>query len=551
MKDNGFLTRRRFLAASAAGTTAVLAGCSSSGSSASSKKNNSTGGTTTGGPAQLAHISFTGPSKVTVGESFRLTLNATNIGGQPGEITAPVKITEGERTFNTTLSHDSIDPGKTVSLRTKPIQFSIADDYTFAITGTNLAHTVSVQPKTGDLGTSFKVSNSLRATVQDISFQPSVFYTVESYDETHTKLQSTSREKILAILHISLENIGTKSVYVGGDSFQVPAGKMLSALGNGTPLTAAQLKGKPLVNLRLSSAEQREGWLLAQVPRSKARKSLAISYQRDGPGTPPEFQWIAAPDTGKRTYAQFSLKELRLPNSVELGQDATATVAVTNTGKETGMFRGIVEYRSSDSEGWQPLQPIKARIQSGKTARKQFTISHSSTNAVTYRLVPFGTTKTVEYIPPVLPFGKSYKTTENVKITVSNFQSAKSVRLVEDFPDDPRGRVPAPSGKRYVLVRVQSVVTGDSEATPFADEFSLRTGSQPFEKATDLNQKLVAPVESKFYEGAYNPDVGATYSGVLVWTVPKKVPLGNLTVQWQNAQGETAQWTKGDQKSSR
>jgi hypothetical protein len=62
---------------------------------------------------------------------------------------------------------------------------------------------------------------------------------------------------------------------------------------------------------------------------------------------------------------------------------------------------------------------------------------------------------------------------------------------------------------------------------------------------------LVAPVEAPLYNGYYDPDKGETEEGYLVWSVPKQVPLADLTVWWTSrepstgTEGETVRWTKG------
>lgn len=549
MTDDDFpVSRRQFLAASTAGTTALLAGCSSS-----NGKNNSNSSTkttppvtTTSGPAQFARISLAGPSKVTIGESFRLTLTATNVGGRTGTFKTQLRIAEGATTLSRTISRKSVAPKESISVKTNPIRFTRADTYVFALGASGVTHSVTVQPKTGNVGTALKLSNSLRATVTDVAFRPSVFYTGNEGD---TRLISASSGKILVLIRVTLENIGAEPTTVTADSFHVPNGQMASTHGNGPPLSAVQIQGKPLTSLQLTPAEQRERWLLAQVPRSEARNPLAIVYQRDAAGTPPEFQWIAAPQTGKRTLPQFSLKKFQLPASVEAGTDATATVAVTNTGKETATFRGMVEYRSGDNGDWQPLRPIQARIQPGKTARKQFTINRSSAESVAYRVAPLGVTETIEYTPPVLSFGDTYESKTGVNVTLSDLQETKSV--VVKNSGVPKYRVKAPSGTRFVLVRVRSVTVGESEATPKVDEITLTNGSKPFERATDLIHPLVSPVDGPLYYGVYNPEIGSTYKGYLVHTVPQQVALDDLSVRWTSYLGEEVWWAKGGTVRSR
>src|SRR5699024_9821735 len=155
------------------------------------------------------------------------------------------------------------------------------------------------------------------------------------------------------------------------------------------------------------------------------------------------------------------------------------------------------------------------------------TINGSSGGAVSYRLAPFNKTKTVEYVPPTFAFGESYTTTENVEVTVSDFQTAKSVKL-SGF-DETYHRTP-PSGEKYILARVEATAVGNSEGTPFSSEFRLKTDTQTFTHAEQMNHPLAEPVEGTPYGGLYSPDTGESYSWYVVWTAPQQVPLKNLIV---------------------
>jgi hypothetical protein len=70
-----------------------------------------------------------------------------------------------------------------------------------------------------------------------------------------------------------------------------------------------------------------------------------------------------------------------------------------------------------------------------------------------------------------------------------------------------------------------------------------------------LDRGLVTPVEGPLYSGVYDPDRDETRSGYLVFSVPRQVPLGELTVEWTSSDdvtdgtNESARWTKGGSSS--
>ena len=548
-KDSFPVHRRQFLAASTTAGLALLAGCESI-----TGENNSTNATptstpnpTTSGPARFARAALTGPSKVTLGKPFRLTLDVTNVGGETGTLSTNIRVSGGRSTLSRPVER-TIDPGERVKIQTDPIQFDVADSYTFTVGKSKVSHTVTVQPKTAAFGTTLNLSDTLKGTVKSIAFHPAILYS--SSGSNQARLEQASSNQLLAVTRVDLENVGSQPASLDG-TFQLANGEMQQMLGNSTPLSAAKIEGKPLTSLQLSPGQQRSGWVLGEIPRSNARKEVTVIYQRDTSRTPPELEWTSTPKQGTRDLPQFAIESFQLPNTVTQGENATANVTIANKGNSTRTFRGLVESRVGDSGDWRSFAPITARVQPGQSVQQNLTINSSSNGSVSYRLAPFKKTKTVEYVPPTFAFGKSYTTTENVSVTVSNIQSAQSVRL--SAGGGTTRRTP-PSGKRFVLAKVQAVVVGESEGTPRSSEFALKAGAQTFTKADGMTNPLVSPVEGTPYGGVYDPD-GGTYSWYVVWTVPQQVSLKDVFVVWTSqegstgAQGETARWTKGGRSS--
>ncbi|WP_273837456.1 hypothetical protein [Halococcus sp. PRR34] len=552
MTNRSSTNRRQFLTAGTTVGFALLAGCGSS-----TGENNSTNATptstpisTTSGPARFARAALTGPSKVTLGKPFRLTLDVTNVGGETGTLSTNIRVSDGRSTLDRPVEQ-TIKPGERVKIQTDPIRFDIADSYTFNVGISEVSHTVTVQPKTAAFGTTFDLSDSLKATVKSIDFHPALLYSPSSSQQTF--LQKASSNRLLAVIRVDLEHVGSQSASLDGE-FQLKNGELRQTLGTNTPLSAAKIEGKPLTNLQLSPGQQRSGWLLGEIPRSKARKAVTVIYQRDTSKTPPEIEWTNTPQQGTRDLPQFAIESLQLPKTAMQGQDATANITVSNKANSTRTFRGLVESRIGNSGNWGGVAPITARVPPGQSVQQNVTINSSSNGSVSYRLAPFNRTKTVEYVPPTFAFGESYTTTENVRITLSDFQAADSVAIENNYPDS-NDQVSPPTGKRFVLVNVEATAVGQSEGVPFADGFAVRSASKMFEQASGVNQSLVTPVEGDLYSGVYDPDEGETFSGYLVFSVPQQVSLGELTVKWTSTDdstggiSESARWTKGGSRS--
>ena len=545
--------RRRFLAASATAGLAVLAGCGSIlGGNDTNASSTTTPIPTTSGPAQFARAALTGPSEIALDKPFRLTLDVANVGGETGTLTTNIQVSEGRSTLSRPVER-TIDPGERVKIQTDPIRFDVADTYTFNVGISKVSHTVTVQPKTAAFGKTFDLSDALNATVKSIAFHPTILYSPSSSQQTF--LQKAPSNQLLAVVCVDLENIGSQSTALDGE-FDLKNGHLRRTLGTNTPLSAAKIDGTPLTTLRLSPGQQRSGWLLGEMPHSTARNAVTVIYQRDSSRTPSEIEWISTPKQGTRDLPQFVVESFQLPKTAEQGQDVTAKVTISNKGNSARTFRGLIEGRAGNGGSWTGVAPITMRVRPGQSIQREITITSSSNGSVSYRLAPTNRTQTIEYLPPTFAFGESYTTTENVEMTLSDFQSAESIGMEDNLPDS-NEQVSPPTGERFVLVNVESAAVGRSEGTPFADGFSLRNGSKTFETANAVNQSLVTPVEGPLYSGVYDPDEGDTFSGYLVFTVPQQVPLGELTVEWTSTDdstgesGESARWTKGGRGTSR
>src|SRR5699024_9571830 len=180
-----------------------------------------------------------------------------------------------------------------------------------------LDHTVTVLPKTAAFGKTFKLSDSLKATVKSIDFHPALLYSPPKSEQTF--LEQPSSNNLFAVTRIDLKNDGAKPAAPDGE-FELENGEMRQTLGN-SPLSAAKLDGGPLSVTRLSPGQQRSGWVLGEIPRSEAKEMITVVYQRDTTRTPPELEWTNTPKQGTRDLPQFAIESLQLPKTAQQGQD--------------------------------------------------------------------------------------------------------------------------------------------------------------------------------------------------------------------------------------
>lgn len=216
MTEKSTTNRRQFLAAATTSGVALLAGCSSSGTNNSAGNNSSNSApaakiTTVSEPTQFVNARLAGPSQITVGDPFRLTLHVTNVGSETGTLNTTIAVTEGSSNYSLSIDQ-TVESGERIEIQTEPIQFDIADTYTFSVGISEVSHAVSVQAKTGTVGTAFNLGDTLEAAVKDIEFRPSIRYSPSASDQM--RLLNPPAKELLAVIRVGLENVGTQPASV-------------------------------------------------------------------------------------------------------------------------------------------------------------------------------------------------------------------------------------------------------------------------------------------------------------------------------------------------
>jgi hypothetical protein len=553
------MNRRTFLTSASVALGAGVAGCNSLTGGNEQNSSNSTGTgdgsgatptaklTTVGGEASFARLRIGGPSNVTVGDTFNLPVSVANVGGRDGTFSGRLVITEARQDLNQSVVIESVKPSETGETVVESVNFTNADTYTFAIKGTDATKTVTVEPITKQLGGSFTLENGLRVTVRNVAFQPAVFYTAEvstgvfSKPTTVTRLLPAASDSILAIIRVALENTGTSPVTFGTDTLQVPQGKFYTQFESGIGLSAAKnITGTPLTGVEVAAAEQKQGWMLAQLPRSVASKSLGVRYQRDSTGTPPEVKWMVSPKSGStRPLPQFTLKTFKTPKTAEVGRKQPVTVGVTNKGKAAGRFRGVVQYRLSETEGWQSGTALSGNIKPGETKRFTPPIQYPYTDILDFRLQPFGETRTVEFTPATHRFGKSYTTPSGVKITVSDIRQSNSYET-DDYGTE---RTKATAKNHFIFAHVRTEVIEQDVNTVTDDQFTFVHGSENYSdiQIFSTSSKIISPVKGYYFFDS-NSEQGTVISAWLIFSVPAEYTANDAVIRWSNTDGAIAEW---------
>jgi hypothetical protein len=207
------MDRRQYLAATLSAASLSIAGCSSDNDSSGQSdattptpEPDTPTGTPTPAPASFEVDSLTGPDSVGLNESYSLTLEVTNTGGQPGTFEPDMRVRAGNGDWSAVTPPVEMEAGagETVS---KDIEFTAPpylQSLTYELETTGDQLTFNVVSKTLELGETYTNPDSIALSAGEIDFQPE--YTYDSGDYIYTEQPSDGRK--FAFLEFSAENTG-------------------------------------------------------------------------------------------------------------------------------------------------------------------------------------------------------------------------------------------------------------------------------------------------------------------------------------------------------
>ena len=577
------MERRTFLKSGTLGVAAFLAGCGGGGSGSGNSSNASTAGTsgenpsTTGsdakelqttqsGPAQFADATIQGPANVTVGEEFSLPVSVANTGGQNGTFNETLTVAEGASSFNKSVSIEGVKPGSTANTSVGPLNITSADNYTLALKGANTTHTIQVAPVEKQAGSAITADN-LKITVRGIRLTPALFFGGNeggfSSDQARPGLLSAASRKILCVIQVALENVGTNqaeftipanyspnSGLLADDSgpppmLTLPKGSFYTELPNsrGNLDQVQGMKGKPLTNVQLSAGQSRNGWLVGQLPRSVASNTVQVGYQGDTKGSTPEAVWPFAPKSGSnRSLPQFSLQTFNIPNKVQLGRGGTYEIRVTNTGKAAGTYRGVTEFNAANNSDWTGFKKQQTKLSPGesKTFAQEFSYpADPELGEVQFRVQPFGKTSAVTFETAKLNFGDTYRAPLGRNVTVSDIQQTNTYQMADN--DEP---ITPQQNQHYILVKIGAKFVTQDADTVNSFDFNLVSGGSTYDPISEYGDRYVAPVQADAVSGDLTGPKGSMKSGYIVYSVPRSVTPSSSKIVW-SAETPWAQWQQG------
>lgn len=597
------MNRRTFLRVGGLSGAALLAGCGNGGNSDNTASNGSgdtgtagagtTSGDTTSGetvksgvttqsnadgetktgleepattqksPAQFSNAALEGPQNVTVGEDFTLPFSVANSGGQNGTFNGTLTVAEGSASFNRSVAIEGVQPGSTANESVGPINISSADNYTLAMEGTNTTHELQVNPIEKQPGSSI-TANNLKVTVQGIRLTPALFYAVDvglaANDGTEPALLSAGSGKMLCVIRIGLENVGTDqarfaipsasgNIFSGSSGgsaavLTLPNGTLYTGLPNDRVLGQMQgVEGDPLTNVQLNAGQTKSGWLIAQLPRSAASKTVRVGYQGNAKNSPPETIWPFPPKNGsKRPLPKFTLDAFEMPDTARLGGQDSYTIRVSNTGDGAGTYRSVTQFKGPESRNWNSYNKQETEIGPSKSTTFEHPIAYPSDpklGEAQFRLQPFGKTVPVTFDTTELTFGQIFNGPSGQNITVGDVQQADSYQL------DGGGSVTPDEGKHFVFARISVEFVEQNDRTVPIAQFNLVREGATYEPEYIISaDRFTKPVQANVLVGNMEGPKGSSKSGYVVYSVPQSVTPSNSRIFW-SADEPWVRWQSG------
>ena len=410
--------RRTYLTGASALLSTAVAGCSGLGSSGGPSTGDGEGSDPTEsatGPAEFDDVSLDVPASPSIRSEFTVTVSTRNSGGEPGTFSDTLSVTEGNSTFQREVEIADVEPGATGTTDV-PVTFQYADEYVLALDSADAQATVTPSALTRGLGESLDVGESLRITFDEVTFEQTVPVRAGQYgyyvDSDGNGVFEAPTDRILALVRFSIENIGTSADSLDFASVSGPNDNVYTSIGE-SDITAVDVDDPFLFDsvdgygddstryVEVQPSQTHSGWVLAQFPRSDARSEIALQFQADAEGTPPEATFVHSAGDDQFDFPMYRLDDIQAESlGSDDGYEVSATV--TNTGDGSGTFDGVLQWQGQgDAMRW--LEDTNATdgsvtVELAPDESQEISITtNRSEDTYTYRLAPFSETIELDF----------------------------------------------------------------------------------------------------------------------------------------------------------
>jgi hypothetical protein len=339
-----------------------------------------------------------------------------NVGSEPIQLNdivsrpqIDVKYTESDRNFRENSQSGSaeveIPSGETATVSMGSFDAAVAGEWTIEA-GTHIEYVrdgaeteIAVRTRPVSGGDPFKLLNGVSMTVDGYRLAETLLmeYVPQSANDLSpvVGLETAPDGKLFVVAEMTIENSAVDYLIVDTHPQEYRLGTTQFTLNAvdayefsaGVSRANPRFPGEQLREIGIPQNEQGSAWMLGTVDVDQ-RHQVVLEYDRWSNTGPPEAV-IEITDT---SYPEFELIERIIPDQWEDGTQRFGA-AVRNVGTTSGMFQGIVQYETDDTEGFvdpKPGKELRETLEPGETAEVTTEYDHES--GVRYRLQPFGET---------------------------------------------------------------------------------------------------------------------------------------------------------------
>lgn len=392
------MDRRTMLATFGVAGFSTLAGCGSD--SATDADEDSADGEieTTSGPAAFDDIRVVLPDQITVDQAIAPTVSVANVGGEAGDYSDTLTITEGNKSYSESVSIEGVQPGSRESVELPSVTFTNRDAYVFELEDAQKTERAAVEPKTAAIGESVELVSGIRATYDALTF-PFALVTAAVRRGYSNRLDRVAVDpptgKVFAVMTVNLENTGTMPVEITPAEFSPANGAMLTNIGS-RPASTSVREAALTETLRIEPAQTVERELLIQFDREPAASGVTVGFQRDRTTKPPEVEFRATPEGNSFNFPAFELVSTTPPEPINTNETrGTFQFTIKNTGSAASQFVGAVVWKDGpndwNSDSLASPDVFREEISPGETRTYQMTWDGgtAATGSYPYRVSPF------------------------------------------------------------------------------------------------------------------------------------------------------------------
>lgn len=240
----------------------------------------------------------------------------------------------------------------------------------------------------------------------------------------------------------------------------------------------------------------------------------------------------SGPNNESAATASFEV-EVVAPEQVEIGEEFSINLKITNTGTDDGTFRTAVLAKTSES-AFEELQTIEVDVPAGETVTREGTsATFRYMTTITYKLAATETTWSINFVSANKRFGESITTPDNVTC-VAKEVDLKSTYTYTNYNGE-QAEEAAGDGKQWAFLTFRAENTaGKPEFIPLESDISLLAGNSQYDT------KYIRKEEGR-YEGG-EVQAGIVREGWLAYEIPAELSKDDLKVAYSETfvQGDFA-----------